>query len=168
MRLYLWSICYVSFNKYSLCVWRECVYIRCRIQYMITGSVLLIKWFKYSVSLFSFCPVIERGMLKFLMIVSLYVYPCSFSIFNLCFWAFDIRCAQIWNCCYSLGDLNLLSSSGVPLFLVMLFALKFTLMLSTCQCRRCGFDPCVGNIPWRRKLQPTPVFLLGHPMDIGA
>ena len=33
---------------------------------------------------------------------------------------------------------------------------------STCQCRRCkrcGFDPWVGKIPWRRKWQPTPVFL---------
>ena len=30
----------------------------------------------------------------------------------------------------------------------------------TCQCRRhkrCGFDPWVRNIPWRRKGQPTPV-----------
>ena len=32
---------------------------------------------------------------------------------------------------------------------------------STCQCRRCGFDPWVGKIPCRRKWQPTPVFLLG-------
>ena len=32
---------------------------------------------------------------------------------------------------------------------------------STCQCRRCGFDPWVGKIPWRRKCQPTPVFLPG-------
>ena len=34
----------------------------------------------------------------------------------------------------------------------------------TCQCRRCrrlGFCPWVGNIPWRRKWQPTPVFLPG-------
>ena len=23
------------------------------------------------------------------------------------------------------------------------------------------FDPCVGKIPWRRKWQPTPVFLPG-------
>ena len=33
-----------------------------------------------------------------------------------------------------------------------------------CQCRRrkrCGFDPWVGNIPWRRKWQATPVFLTG-------
>ena len=30
---------------------------------------------------------------------------------------------------------------------------------STCQCRRCEFDPWIGRIPWRRKWQPTPVFL---------
>ena len=27
--------------------------------------------------------------------------------------------------------------------------------------KRPGFDPCVGKIPWRRKWQPTPVFLPG-------
>ena len=35
---------------------------------------------------------------------------------------------------------------------------------SSCQCRRCnrcGFDPWVGEIPWRRKWQPIPVFLPG-------
>ena len=34
----------------------------------------------------------------------------------------------------------------------------------TCQCRRCRrrrFDPWVRKIPWRRKWQPTPVFLPG-------
>ena len=30
------------------------------------------------------------------------------------------------------------------------------------QCRRCRFDPWVGKIPWRRKWQPTPVFLLSQ------
>ena len=30
------------------------------------------------------------------------------------------------------------------------------------QCRRLGFDPWVGKIPWRRKWQPTPVFLPGE------
>ena len=32
----------------------------------------------------------------------------------------------------------------------------------SCQCRRCkrcGFDPWVRKIPWRRKWQPTPIFL---------
>jgi len=27
--------------------------------------------------------------------------------------------------------------------------------------KRCRFDPSVGKIPWRRKWQPTPVFLPG-------
>ena len=30
-------------------------------------------------------------------------------------------------------------------------------------CRRPGFDPWVGKIPWRRDWQPTPVFLLREP-----
>ena len=36
---------------------------------------------------------------------------------------------------------------------------------SICQCRRCkrcGFDPRVGKIPWRRRWQPIPVFLPGE------
>ena len=32
---------------------------------------------------------------------------------------------------------------------------------STCQSRRCGFEPWVREIPWRRKWQYTPVFLPG-------
>ena len=32
---------------------------------------------------------------------------------------------------------------------------------SICQCRRWGFSPQVGKIPWRRKQQPTPVLLPG-------
>ena len=34
----------------------------------------------------------------------------------------------------------------------------------SCQCRRCkrcGFNACVGKIPWRRAWQPTSVFLPG-------
>ena len=30
---------------------------------------------------------------------------------------------------------------------------------STCQCRRCGFNPWLRKILWSRKWQPTPVFL---------
>ena len=36
---------------------------------------------------------------------------------------------------------------------------------STCQCRRCrrcGLDPWLRKIPWRRKWKPTPVFLSGE------
>ena len=32
---------------------------------------------------------------------------------------------------------------------------------SACQCRRRGFDPWIGKIPWRRKWQPAPVFSPG-------
>ena len=35
----------------------------------------------------------------------------------------------------------------------------------TCQCRRykrCGFNPWIEKIPWRRAWQPTPVFLPGE------
>ena len=44
---------------------------------------------------------------------------------------------------------------------------------SACQCRRCkrhGFDPWVGKIPWSRKWQPTLVFLriLENSMGRGA
>ena len=31
----------------------------------------------------------------------------------------------------------------------------------TCQCRRCRFDPWIRKVPWRRKQQPTLVFLSG-------
>ena len=40
--------------------------------------------------------------------------------------------------------------------------------LFACQCgrcRRCGFEPWVGKIPWRRKWQPSQYFCLEHPVD---
>ena len=37
-----------------------------------------------------------------------------------------------------------------------------------CQCRRQGFDPCVGKIRWRRAWQPTPVFLPGESQGQGS
>ena len=42
---------------------------------------------------------------------------------------------------------------------------------SSCQCRRlrrCGFNPWVRKIPWRKKWQPTPVLLPGKSMNRGA
>ena len=39
---------------------------------------------------------------------------------------------------------------------------------SACQCRRPRFDPWVGKISWRRKWQPTPVFLPEKSMDGGT
>ena len=39
---------------------------------------------------------------------------------------------------------------------------------STCQCRKHGFDPWVGKIPWRRKWQSTLVIVSGDSMDRGT
>ena len=39
---------------------------------------------------------------------------------------------------------------------------------SSCQCRicrRCGFDPWVGNISWKKKWQPIPYSYLENSMD---
>ena len=35
---------------------------------------------------------------------------------------------------------------------------------SACQCRRLGFGPWVGKMPWRRKWQPSPAFSPGEPL----
>ena len=45
------------------------------------------------------------------------------------------------------------------------FFFFLTTVSPACQWRRCkrfGFNPWVGKIPWRRKWQPTPVFLPGE------
>ena len=39
---------------------------------------------------------------------------------------------------------------------------------SACRCRRCGFHPCIQKIPWRRKWQPTSVFLPGKSHGQGS
>ena len=45
-------------------------------------------------------------------------------------------------------------------------------MVGLClQCRKPGFDPWVGKIPWRRARKPTPVFLSGQypwPEELGG
>ena len=47
-----------------------------------------------------------------------------------------------------------LASQGFPRWL--------SAKASACRCRRPGFDPWIGKIPWRRTWQPTPVFLPGE------
>ena len=53
------------------------------------------------------------------------------------------------------------STKGLMLLLIRKHWLPWCLRgLSVClQCRRPGFDPWVGKIPWRRRWQPTPVLL---------
>ena len=53
--------------------------------------------------------------------------------------------------------------SHILLFSILFSGLSlwFSGKESTCQCRRYGFDSCIGKISWRRKWQPTPVVLPG-------
>ena len=57
-----------------------------------------------------------------------------------------------------LHGLQLSSSSHNPRLIKRNISLKFSLLI----CGRPGFDPWVGKLPWRRKWQPTPVFLPGE------
>ena len=54
-----------------------------------------------------------------------------------------------------------LAPFGKPLYSIWVASLVAQLVKICLQCRRPGFDPWVGKIPWRRKWQPTPAFLLG-------
>ena len=68
-------------------------------------------------------------------------------------------------------DQNTCPSVLKPVFVLMY---NMTLMVRglsdkepACQCRRCkrhGFNTWVEKIPWRRKWQPTPIFLLENPI----
>ena len=49
------------------------------------------------------------------------------------------------------------ASAGFPVVLV-----GKNLPANAGDIKRCGFDPWVGKIPWRRSGQPTPVFLPGE------
>ena len=55
--------------------------------------------------------------------------------------------------------------SDVDFFIIDNYTLTASLMAQRVkrllQCRRPGFNPWIGNIPWRRKWQPTPVLLPG-------
>ena len=56
-----------------------------------------------------------------------------------------------------------LRKDGVDATQYCLWASLVAQKVSVClQCRRPGFDPQVGKIPWRRKWQPTLVFLPGE------
>ena len=61
-------------------------------------------------------------------------------------------------------DDALLSHFSSPIINAIIFAgVHWWLSVICLQCRRRGFNPWVGKIPWRREWQPTPVFLPGKP-----
>ena len=67
--------------------------------------------------------------------------------------------------CLQLENQNLSKIERTKLLTLLYWSSGLSRCLSgkecTCQCRRTRFDPWVGKIPWRRKWQPTPVFLPG-------
>ena len=60
----------------------------------------------------------------------------------------------------------LVETSLQPLLIIFYHSLGLPWGLSgkesSCHCRRYGFNPWVRKIPWRRKWQPSPVFLPGE------
>ena len=74
-----------------------------------------------------------------------------------------------WMCSFSLGNslpflftwglsLDVTSSRGLPRW----HELVKNPPANAGNINRCGFDPCVGKIPWRSASQPPPVFLPGE------
>ena len=62
--------------------------------------------------------------------------------------------AQLWNLMVPFEQSQAIQEGGA-------LAEECWLLRQFClQCGRPGFDPCVGQIPWRRKWQPTPVLWL--------
>ena len=75
---------------------------------------------------------------------------CDFSFFSLIIW---------W---IALIDFWILNQSGIPLInLNLLWCSGSDGKVSCLQCGRPRSSPWVGKISWRRKWQPTPVFLPG-------
>ena len=81
-----------------------------------------------------------------------YIYPAMFTV-------------AFYNC----QDIEATWTSQVAL--VIKNPLKRLSSSSSSQCRRykrCGFNPWVGKIPWRRAWKPTPYSCLENPMGRGA
>ena len=59
-------------------------------------------------------------------------------------------------------DHNVFSVFRFAPIMYCIWAFLVTQGVKNMQCRRPGFDPCLGKIPWRRERLPTPVFLPGE------
>ena len=68
-----------------------------------------------------------------------------------------------WNSEFNILKVLLAHSHVYSLLLTYALGLPWWLSSKepTCQCRRCGFNPWAWKISWRKKWQPTPVFLPG-------
>ena len=110
-----------------------------------------------SVLLFSL-PSLYSCHVYFLLIVSLsHYFISSFSMRNLSSMSFFLV--------YSISKLSLFFHyiPMEPCWIKNIYIHSDSVVKShfVCECRRCGFNPWIRKIPWRRKWQPTPVFLPG-------
>ena len=110
--------------------------------------------------------------------------PCSFLCYNFASYqqhllklTYPLKSSHLFHLvfCMSIRTLFVHSYNAYKLYLIICYILCLFFFFfwlprwlrgkeSTCQCwrhRRHWFDPWVGKIPWRRKWQPTPVFLPG-------
>ena len=83
-----------------------------------------------------------------------------------CVFKFVLDVLNIWIVAILQNYMELLPGTGVTYFILCRTYRTYTpWWLSgkeyTCQCRRCGFDPRVEKIPWRRAWQTNLIFLSG-------
>ena len=75
----------------------------------------------------------------------------------------SVDCLHLFMVSFAVQKLVSLIKSHLCIF-VYFYCLRTSLVAQTVKCIQCGrlgFDPWVGKILWRRKWQPTPVFLPG-------
>ena len=83
--------------------------------------------------------------------------PSSFFFFLILIFYFFLN--------FKIFNSNMRSQTSMLQIMISLVAQWLRICL---QCKRPGFSPWVGKIPWRRKWQPTPVFLSGKFLESGA
>ena len=124
--------------------------------------------FNDCVSLLIFCmddlSTGVRGMLKsptiiMLLLISHFIFVNHISC-DAFYWntPFSSNSAANFQMCFVLNETNIYRCQ-VHLAQYFLVA---QMVKNLPAIREPGFDPWVGKVPWRRKWQPTPVFLLGE------
>ena len=94
----------------------------------------------------------QMSWTQFWVWISALIHVISFQLIShLMFWG--LRLHLHIKLAFTLGDFE----NSLPRWLS-----GKELAIPFAKCGKHGFDPWVGNIPWRRKWQPTPVFLPGE------
>ena len=89
-----------------------------------------------------------------------FIYIDSFELFHKLLWASLYSCVS--------NSLEWLEYTVGGIFSLLISVVKLGLPWWLSNAGWCRFDSWVGKIPWRRTWQPTPIFLMGNPMDGGA